>query len=173
MRFHFFPEDILNDIAAYRTQVADHHPEADSLFQRLTLEVEDIIVNFLDIFREIAVLKNSSIEQTLSPGTPTSYDNLLSFNLTHDCVLSNEPSKHRVIKRGASDDNRKPGSPDKSSQTSSTQLPSGIIANITAVLLKERNNYLSGRTLSNIPQLQHIENPIFSIARAGFGMLGR
>ena len=64
----------------------------------------------------------------------------------------------------------KPGSPSKNSISTITS-PIGIITRITSEIIKERIKYLNGKIPTKIPLLLHIENPIFSIARAGFGLL--
>ena len=59
-------------------------------------------------------------------------------------------------------------------QASSVGYPSGMLAAIVAAVLKERRHTRLGpHRVSPIPVLTHIENPLFSLARAGLGMLSQ
>jgi hypothetical protein len=76
---------------------------------KLKLEVEDIVLGFIDTLREITTLRSSSLTPTppLSSSTSSAsrYDDLLTLSV--DSVNESSPSsppKHRIVKRTSSDD---------------------------------------------------------------------
>jgi hypothetical protein len=139
-RLKLLREEILKDIAQYRALVSslspypsslvlylqcmetettsDDHEEKEeivaSLRQRLQLEVEDIVLNFVDILREISSLRSSSLPSPLSSSTtaPSASvsaprDEIFTFSINDSeealPSLTSVP-KHRVVKRAASEE---------------------------------------------------------------------
>ncbi len=78
-----------------------------SIQQRLTLEVEDIVINFISVLKEIISLRSSTLEPILSTTNPLSEqeDNLTDMmKSTIDAIASSPVTKHRVVKRLPSDE---------------------------------------------------------------------
>jgi hypothetical protein len=81
------------------------------LRQRLLLEVEDIVLNFVDILHEISSLRSSSLppsplSSTATTVAPSPHGEMLALTVgdADEEVAANSAPKHRVVKRASSEE---------------------------------------------------------------------
>lgn len=142
-----FSKELLADIREFYVQTKEGNlvelEDFETTKMRLLLEMGDIITSSLDILIEVADMRSSLLRASADPS--------LTSSLSHydDDGLLSLLEVH------------KDGPP-----------PVGVVGRIAGALFRERRNIIiRGKHNSALPLLNFIENPIYSLARAGIGML--